>query len=168
MTTLCPRIPSILACSHAPWALSCSVGSTVTSDIGRARRVDGFGLRAPLGGSCSARISAVFDLSFEGPEGASGEVRRLASRSRSLSISLSRLDLLFTSFSGPRTFSWIGGAEGLTGAAGAVGDLWRNLFDSLALSRASLASPLPVRLCEGDMFEPWLSCRGKSSGRGAM
>jgi len=162
MTTLCPRNPIILACSHAPWAFSCSVVSIATSDVGRARRVDGFELSAPLGGSCSTRVSAVLDLSFEGPEGVGPGVGREVRRLNSRSNSLSRLDCFFTSFSGPRTFSWIGEDEGLTGAgAGAVGDLRRILFGSLALSlsRASLTSPLPVRLCEGDQFEPWLSCR---------
>jgi len=130
------------------------------SDVGRARRVDGFELRTLLDGSCSVCVSPTFDLNFEDREGAGCDVRRLNSLSfsRSLSssrsLSLSRLDLLFTSFSGPRAFSWRVGDEDLTGA-GAVGDLWRILFDSLALSlsRASLTSALPVRLCEGDLFE---------------
>lgn len=159
ITTLCPRVPIIFACSHASWAFSCCVGSIATSDVGRARRVDRFELRALLDGSCSTRVSPVFDLIFKVPEGAGCEVRRLSSfsfsRSLSSSRSLSRLDLLFTSLSDPRAFSWSVGDDDLTGA-GAVGDRWRILFDSLvlSLSRASLTSPLPVRLCEGDLFEP--------------
>ena len=158
MTILCPRNPIILACSHAPWAFSCSIGLTATSDAGRARRVDGFELSAALGRSCSARVSAVLDLDFEGAEGVACEVCRLKSRSRSPSSSLSRLDLLFISFSGPRVFSWIGEDEGFTGAgagAGAVA-LRRILFGSLglSLSRASLMSPLAGRLCEDGLFEP--------------
>src|SRR5258706_3409837 len=155
ITTLCPRTPVIFACSHASWAFSCCVGSTTPWDVGRAGGVDRFELRALLDGSCSTRVSPSLDLNFKVPEGAGCEVRRF-SFSRSLSSSLSRLDLLFTSLSDPRAFSWNVGDDGLTGAAGAVGDLWRILFDSLALSlsRASLTSPLPVRLCEGDPFEP--------------